>query len=449
MFGTTLYLLLLGLRPDIRPEVMSMVCLSLFITMLYSLKGTDKRLLFLIPIALLWVNLHIYFFVGPILIVFFLMDNLLTYHFNFAKTKWYFISLLGTTVVTLINPNGIQGALFPLLVFHNYGYSVIENQSLLTLFTIYHSSEILLPSIAIFLLFIILFFAKQNTKPIDWILAIVFSLATIFIFRNILLFVFTTYLLFTNQLHYLIKKYHQYLKKLPGLLFIFSYLISIMILLYIIVICISKTGFGFGVHANGEDAVSFIMKNKIQGPYYNNFDIGDYLAYRFYPERVFVENRPEAYPTNFFQKTYLPMQNNFEIFKKIDKKFSFNAIIISYWDNTPWGSNLMRYLVNDSNFRLIYIDPYIIILVKDIPANKIVISKNLITKKNFNKFLFSEPDTILHYLFFFEKVGWNNQVQSALTILKKYDPQLCLLREYPLEKTSIKKYLTKNIKCPM
>ncbi|PIP87416.1 hypothetical protein COW81_00305, partial [Candidatus Campbellbacteria bacterium CG22_combo_CG10-13_8_21_14_all_36_13] len=60
-----------------------------------------------------------------------------------------------------------------------------------------------------------------------------------------------------------------------------------------------------------DGAVNFVLENDIQGNMFNNFDIGGYLIYRLYPDRkVFVDNRPEAYPAEFFEKVYKPMQES-------------------------------------------------------------------------------------------------------------------------------------------
>lgn len=445
LLSATFYLLLLGLRSDIRPEVMSMVCLALFMLILYKVRESNNKKLFffLILIELLWVNLHIYFFVGLILIVLFLLDDVIAHRFSFANTKVYGVCLLGTLIAMAINPNGVTGAAFPLLVLRNYGLPVVENQSLLTLFTLYHASEILLPLIAIVLLFTILFMTRKQTKPIDWLLAVAFSFAAFIVFRNILLFVFATFLLFTNQLNLLSKKQHFSPQKIPNLLSFFIFTLLFLFLLLFIMRNITNNGFGFGVNAYEENAVNFLVSNKIQGPIYNNFDSGDYLSYRLYPQRVFVENRPEAYPTSFFQQIYLPMQNNPEIFNKLDKKYHFNAVAISYWDNTPWGTKLLQYLVNTSHFKIVYLDTSTVILIADTATNRIVIAHHDSIERKLPATTHNQEE-LIHYLFFFEKVGWIKQLDSTLTLIRETDPKLCSLRKYPLEHSSIEKYIIKN-----
>jgi hypothetical protein len=288
-------------------------------------------------------------------------------------------------------------------------------------------------------LFVVIFFARKQTRPIDWLLAAVFSLGAIFIFRNILLFVFATFIPFIAYLNFLSTKCKVFIQKLPAISYFLFYPVSLLILFVFIVSSISANGFGFGVDEKGKGAVDLLVSHKISGPIYNNFDIGDYLSYRIYPRKVFVDNRPEAYPASFFKDVYLPMQNKPKIFTKLDRNYHFNVLVIFYWDNTAWGYPLLRYLENNSPFKLIYRDSYTIILLRDTPANKSIIAKYLVTKKSVK--LSKNPQEFVHELFFFEKVGWRDKVREMLQDMQKNDPALCLLLQYPIEKTSIKSYV--------
>jgi len=55
--------------------------------------------------------------------------------------------------------------------------------------------------------------------------------------------------------------------------------------------------------------------------------LADILYFIFFPsERPFVDNRPEAYPVDFFAKTYGPMQSDDKVWDKIDGKYGFQLI---------------------------------------------------------------------------------------------------------------------------
>jgi hypothetical protein len=133
--------------------------------------------------------------------------------------------------------------------------------------------------------------------------------------------------------------------------------------------------FGVGLEAGVNDPAVFFQKEKIKGPVFNNYDIGSYLVYHLYPAKVFVENRPEAYPASFFKETLIPMQANDEEWKQKDKVYGFNAIFFGHRDNTPWGQAFLRARLTDANWAPVFFSPNAIIFLKRNPANKPLIQK--------------------------------------------------------------------------
>jgi len=118
------------------------------------------------------------------------------------------------------------------------------------------------------------------------------------------------------------------------------------------------------------------LEHKITGPVFNSYDIGGYLIHYLYPqEKVFVDNRPEAYPTSFFQNTYIPMQEDDAVWKAQDEKIGFNSIFFSYRDFTPWAQQFLIARVKDPLWAPVYIDPYAIIFLKRNEKNKSVIAQ--------------------------------------------------------------------------
>jgi len=97
-----------------------------------------------------------------------------------------------------------------------------------------------------------------------------------------------------------------------------------------------SNNFGFGLKKDVNLSAEFFKKEKIQAPIFNNYDIGGYLIYHLFPEeKVFVDNRPEAYPASFFEKIYVSMQNDEKIWRKKDEIYNFNVIFFFYRDYTP------------------------------------------------------------------------------------------------------------------
>lgn len=127
----------------------------------------------------------------------------------------------------------------------------------------------------------------------------------------------------------------------------------------------SHKRFGTEIAESAKGSVDFVLKNKLHGPIFNNFDIGGYLDFRLYPgERVFVDNRPGEFPKEFFQNVYIPMQQSAENFKIVDGIYKFNLIIFAHTDATPWGTNFLSEIIKNPDYSLVYLDPYACVFVK-------------------------------------------------------------------------------------
>jgi len=131
-------------------------------------------------------------------------------------------------------------------------------------------------------------------------------------------------------------------------------------------------------------AAEFYKSQNIKGPIFNNYDIGGYLIFHLFPEeKVFVDNRPEAYSVDFFQKIYVPAQEKKEEWLKLDQKYNFNTIFFSHLDLTPWGQNFLIQKVSDSAWAPVFADEYNIIFLKRNTQNAEIIKEYEIPKSNF------------------------------------------------------------------
>jgi hypothetical protein len=420
-------------RTDIRPEIFSFFFFSIFITSLYSYRQRyTKLILLLIPLQIIWVNMHIYFFMGIILLLLFFIDMLGTNNFRFSAP----VTLLGVTLLfaicgAFLNPNMIQGALFPLTVFQNYGLPVEENQNIFVILSMYQQPTIIFFATTFFLLFFLLLYHRKKIQPIDWLLFLFFSSAACLVFRSIVFFGYATFILFTKVTSYSLEEGNnnatKYLKKNSLALLKKYSLLLIAILLITAITKIPSRHIGFGLADYGKNSADFFIEKHIQGPLFNDFNMGGYLSARLYPQKVFIDNRPEAYPRTFFQNEYLPAIQNYEKFKKINTMYHFNAIVFSHWDNTTQGQPLLTSLINDKAFSLVYLDDYALIFLKNNQTNRKVIQQYSITKETFVLNKNTDKEALIRYLFFFEKVGWKKQENLAYRQVSRLDPYNCLL----------------------
>lgn len=379
-----LYLRILFERTDIRPEVFSYIFIAIFIFILYRYREKFSWWIFLlIPLEILWVNMHIYFIIGIGVLGLFCIDEIIRHRDNLItkRSGLLFLITFLAILATFVNPSGFQGAIYPLHIFENYGYTIEENQSIFFLESLgFHKSSILYFKITTVLLFITLCLSYKKTRLIDWLLAISFTIIGASAVRNLPLFVFATFVPFALFLPLLLQKLTYLLPPIPYRKAFFSQytLIGLLFLLFcwqIQEVQATRT-FGFGVQAGAEQGVDFLQTHQIKGPIFNNFDIGSYLDYRLYPtERVFIDGRPGEYPASFFQKVYIPMQQDPALFARVSRQYNFNTIIFSHTDQTPWGEQFMNAIVRDKNWKTIYLDPTIIVLVKNSQQNAMLIKK--------------------------------------------------------------------------
>lgn len=443
--GSILYLLILFERTDLRPEIFSFLFLSIFIFVLYKYRENFTRWIFILPlIELLWVNMHIYFPIGITVLGLFFIDAVILHiknskpfgHFNIRISNLFIVFLL-SILVTLLNPNGIAGAIYPLKVFGNYGYTIEENQNIFFLWQYFQKSTILYFAITLFLLLISLIASLKKVRPIDWMLTIFFSMLAVTAVRNFPLFVFGTFIIFNryftsfyeNLVIFLQKKFKK------NILFQEKSLATSLLIICLIVIVglfvknsISQHPFGFGVEKGAKEAADFFLSHNIKGPIFNNFDVGSYLDYRFYKkEKVFVDGRPEAYPASFFQKVYIPMQENQKDFERIDNQYNFKTIFFSHTDQTPWGISFVKQIISNKQWELIYLDEYVMILVKNVPENKELIEKFVIDPHsiNFDKYKTKDLKQLFFLANFFTNAGFINQQIKVHQKILEIDPNFC------------------------
>lgn len=375
-FASLLYLSTLFERTDVRPEIFSFLFLSIFIVILYRYRERFTRWIFLLPLLeLFWVNIHVYFIIGIAVLGLFLLDAFITKrkHLHSRYTGIFVVVFLVSVLTTLLNPNGIAGALYPFRIFANYGYTIEENQTVFFLWEYSQKPTILFFWGSVALLFTGLFATAKKGRVIDFLLAIFFTILAASAIRNFPLFVFATFIPFVREWSLIEKELS---KKI-----VFIGLLCILgLFVWQTVDVVKQKPLGVGVVSGATLAADFFIKQNLKGPIFNNFDIGSYLGFRLYPKdlpagrqgKVFVDGRPEAYPVSFFKQIYIPMQEDPAVFAKIDQKYNFNTIFFAHTDQTPWAEAFLQSIVKNSDWHIVYLDDTVVILSREKKATPIL-----------------------------------------------------------------------------
>ncbi len=358
-------------RTDVRPEIFSFLFLGWYLFALFSYqenispsKPWRRRILWTLPVVqLLWVNIHIYFFLGPLILFLFLISRGLL-----IKNDRLKLIVLGILVfaANLANPNGLNGAIYPFVALNNYGYSIVENQG---------------P-----------FFLKAWGYP--WLTTYALIIGLIFITVSFLLniknlrknlFEFSLFIVSLVLAFKMIRNYPIFaMCMLPISIKNFSeseirfenrkIFILIIILTSILIFSVTTNQiyeqarlgrkFGLDVPLGAQAAVDFVKENDLRGPIFNNFDVGSFLIWKLPEEKVFIDGRPEVYPAEFIQKVYIPMQENPEIWDKYSKEYGIKYVFWLYSDITPWSLKFINSMVKNPDWPLVYRDDSVMIFIR-------------------------------------------------------------------------------------
>ncbi|MBU4350772.1 hypothetical protein L6250_02110 [Candidatus Parcubacteria bacterium] len=391
---------LIAERVEVRPEIFSYLFSGLFLISLLAWRKDKLKfrfLLFLPLLQLFWVNLHILSILGPILIGTFLTESLIltSKRKDFSKLAIIFVLVI---LASLINPFGLKGSLAIFEVLREYGYRLVENQSVWFLEKL---GFVINPN---FLLFKMVFLAlvtsivvaikvsKKDFPLVNLFLAAGFSLAGFLALRNFTIFGLFSLPLIAGSIKIITDK-----KPLPEQIsfdfFSFPFKVLLVIIGFVFLTWglithsqeISLSKMGMGLLDNNTQAIGFFKQNQLSGPIFNNYDVGGYLIFYLFPqERVFVDNRPEAYSVDFFQKEYIPLQEQADKWQTGEEQYGFKTIFFSHRDATPWGQSFLIDRVKDSEWAPVYFDDFIVIFLKRTSENLEVIEKYEIPLNYFN-----------------------------------------------------------------
>ncbi len=395
--------LILSGRSDIRPEIFSYLFIIVFFYLLTDLEQHPEhsRIFWLIPLQLIWVNSHFFFFIGLAMVGGFLFEKIIINRKNLWGSpliKKLVLLLLALIAISFINPNGIKGAFYPFFhLFDKYAFPLTEDLPLVTFLKTNPpsdiSAEIFLPMALLLFLGFALFFWKRfrgsAQGSIFYFLASAGSAAAaLFAMRCLGLFglIFLPAAAFT--FNGLFEKSKIWLERKPPKIASLSKKVLILFLIAALFFFAFLAGFGkisdkklsLGLMPRSVDAATFLRQQNIKGPIFNDHDSGDYLIYYLYPEeKVFFDHRgpKDAYSDSFIRNTYLAMLQQEETWQEVTKKYNFNVIFF-YADQAYF---LMRRLA-DPSWALVYADAYAKILLKNTAENQEVINKFRISKEN-------------------------------------------------------------------
>lgn len=403
--------MVLQLRFTHRPDLFSLLFFVIYFLILSSQLERKISLLFLFVIQILWNNIHGFFIFGPMIVFIGLLGEWIKRHVplpyswneiarltdkEYSRLKY----ALGIVLLAcLCNPHFLHGALYPFrilvsvsgqskLFFKHIG-ELRKPIDLSNIFVwsrfFYYKMLIVLSGIS----FVI------NRKRLDvglflfWLFVLIFSLNAN---RNVVYFAVASYLVIIANLQPLLDvekiKSLFYQKRGAVILSIAGKIFLVVFMLNFVQKISTQGYFDFdnnvrkGEYAGGLSlrnfpykAVNFLIDNKIQGNFFNDFNSGAYLLGRCFPDiHVFIDGRTEVYGADYFESYRKAYDGDVEELKKIFDQYDLTGAFLGAV-YVPANENTSSFFYDSPQWALVYFDYDATIFLKRVPENERIINQ--------------------------------------------------------------------------
>src|SRR6185369_15312169 len=343
----------------VRPQMLTLLLASVYIVLLE--RFDRKRVWWLVPLMLLWVNLHAGWALGLALISFYIVRAVLDGEWN--DRKQLVIVLLICTAVVPLNPNGFH--------MFTYPYETLTSPSMAAFIQEWASPDfhkgMYLP-LAILLLstFAAMAISPKRARAGEIFLVLITALGALRSVRHIPIFSLFAAPVLAKHL-WAIAKDRGWDKLLTGdepRPNGIKLLINVILLLAPLALGVSRV-WHFASHErdyvmirNPVAAVEFLKSHRLPGPIYNRYGWGGYLIYQLYPEyRVYIDGRADVYGDAFFTEA-MQVYDGVGNWKEPLDRYSIQTVIID--PNVA----LSTALSNDNGWSKVYEDDQAVIFTR-------------------------------------------------------------------------------------
>lgn len=426
-----------------RPEMTShaMVAIYLWLFWKHYYQPSSKLILLLIPLQILWANMHEAFGIGMVLMLAYLGATWVHYAYGRKKNwslevpKLLSIAILVALLGIALNPRGIQMWLHPFEIF-----SQLENNQYTTeLFSIWKTSywekqaylNLLFLGISLLFVFLLPFAYKNRLAPkpvkaVDtkkktkskakskakkasptkekapsktsleyWfdtniqkfgmanglVFFMLFYLS-ITAYRNIPFFVLAAAPVFAVGME-------AFFRKIKAQKWLNPLLLGLGLCFYGTIVTGkyhewtgSRDTYGLQVLSshNPVGAANFIQNNKVTGTCFSDYLTSSYLLWKLQPDfKTYIDLRDlDIFPTTFFTE-FAKVTAVPSAFQEKDDSLNFNYVVLF----RPQFPSLHQYLLNSTGYELVFVDPVACVYLKNNDQNEALIKKYGFTRNGF------------------------------------------------------------------
>lgn len=368
----------------VRPQMFSFLFASIFVAVLgdYARGRRGNSVWYVVPLTILWVNMHAGFALGLVLIALtaagMLLDAwLMPDDEEDAPTRinaWPRVRRLGLvfgacTVAVALNPNGVR--------LYSYPFETLTSRAMMKFIEEWFSPDfhelMFLPlAVMIFGTFTALALSKARARPGDLLLLAATGYAALRSGRNVPFFALVaTPLLAGHGWNWLTaQSWGGWLtapeKRETGKQATLKAALNVALLVVIpLAICFAKVG--KTVANRGVDeahnfpvaAAEFVRTEKPPPPIYNEYGWGGYLIWNFYPDyRVYIDGRADVYGDAYMEE-FLATHDGGQQWREPLEHYGIRTVIVA-----P-GAPLASLLRQDGGWRKAFEDEQAAIFIKE------------------------------------------------------------------------------------
>ncbi len=378
-----------------RPEMYSHLFTVVFCYIYYGQsKNASKLISLIIPLQLLWANLHEAFAIGFVISAIFVVASWLlaliqkqSYKLSLQLLLIAVLSALGV----MLNPNGIDLLMRPFAI-----YGQLEaNQYTTELFSIinhqYWQKEAWIAFSGILMLLLAcLLFVWKNRKHLSldslhasnvayMLLVVAFSYLASTAFRNIIfleLIIFPALVLIAGGV---IDKVILQRPKIELRLWIIA--MALIGFVHVAVVSNkwyewtkSRDAFGLEVLSinNPDGAADFLKKNNVKGKIFSDYLTSSYLLWKLQPDfKTFIDLRDLDVFSDTSFNDFAAIVQIPEVFEQQDSIYHFSAVVLY----RPQFTVLHKYLYESAKWRAVFADAVAVVYLRDSSADNLIFSK--------------------------------------------------------------------------
>ena len=392
--GLLLFLLTIAYRINARPEMMSHLLTSVYIFLfLHYFNSPGKQILLLIPLQLLWANLHEAYGVGQVLIIIFLA-SLWYRHYMFKSTTRYSVKQLylatGAGVLALfsviIHPMGLAMLIQPLDIFGQLG----ENKFTTELWS-FRQAEYwnLAAYLTLFIVTVIIYrwLRKERGRqrwrslPLFYVLILTaFAYLAASANRNLPFLLIAAAPLFCVDFELWLRESRVWRTAYFVMAIVFYFSVASG-KFYETFYPVEKYGLRVDIQSTPIGAANFIKENDLQGNAYVDYFSSSFLLWALQPDfRSYLDLRDlDVFESQFITNNLLnytrpatPTKSGKPLFRFMEDIDHFSYVVM---ENNDKFVKFHLYLNSQTDYVLSYVDPLTSIYIKDNESNRDLASK--------------------------------------------------------------------------